>query len=308
LPDLNILLPFLIQGLAFGAMYAATGTGLVVLYRTTGVVNLAFGAIGAMSAHITWSVMGGSLANPNPVVGGLRILSYPLLVLLCSLITLAYGWFIAPRLAKRDPLAKSLGMVAVALFLLGIMKDRWDSSKPRELPFPSQTFKLGGTVVSTTQIVALLFSLAVVVLITIFLNKTATGTAMRAIANDREISGLVGVPVRRVEAVAWAGAGALCGCVYLLLPSFVKSLDQGTLTWFVIPALAGAIVGRFQSLWITFFASLVVGTLESGFTPFNGNLQFLSDFRRLVPVLISVGAILWVSRKRTVVLGGREMQ
>ena len=138
MPSLDTLLPFIIQGLAFGAMYAATGTGLVVLYRTTGVVNLAFGAVGAMGAHIAWSVMGGSLANPNPVVSGLRILSYPLLVLICALITLAYGWFLAPKLAKRDPLAKSLGMVALALFL---MEDMVWFSRSRTFQIAAETSK-----------------------------------------------------------------------------------------------------------------------------------------------------------------------
>ena len=308
MPSLGTLLPFIIQGLAFGAMYAVTGTGLVVLYRTTGVVNLAFGAVGAMGAHIAWSLMGGSLANPAPRVSGLRILSYPALVLVCALLTLGYGWFLAPKLSKRDPLAKSLGMVALALFLMGIMKDRWDTSKPRELHFPNQTFELGGTIVTTTQVLALVFALAIVVLVTLYLQKTATGTAMRAIANNREVAALLGVPVRKVEGIAWFGSGVLCGCVFLLLPSFVKSLDQGTLTWFVIPALSGAIVGQFKSLWVTFFASIVVGIFESGLTPFNGNLQFLSDLRRMVPVIISVAAILWISRKRTVVLSGREMR
>jgi len=308
MPSLGTLLPYIIQGLAFGAMYAVTGTGLVVLYRTTGVVNLAFGAVGAMGAHIAWTLMGGSLAKPAPISSGLRILSYPALVLICALISLAYGWFIAPKLAKRDPLAKSLGMVAMALFFMGIMKERWDTSKPRELPFPNQTFKVGGTIVSTTQVIALLFALAVVVFVTVYLQKTATGTAMRAIANNRDVSALLGVPVRRVEAIAWFGSGMMCGCVYLLLPSFVKSLDQGTLTWFVVPALSGAIVAQFRSLWVTFFASIVVGVLESGLTPFSGNLQILSDMRRIVPVVVSVVAIMWISRRRTVVLSGREMR
>ncbi|MCC6438462.1 MAG: branched-chain amino acid ABC transporter permease [Acidimicrobiales bacterium] len=235
------------------------------------------------------------------------ILLYPGLVLNCALITLAYGWFLAPKLDRRDPLAKSLGMVAVALFLMGIMKDRWDTSKPRNLHFPSRTFTVADTVVSTTQILALAFALVVVVGVNLFLQRTSIGTAMRAIANNRETSALLGVPVRRIEAMAWFGAGILCGCVFLLLPSFVKSLDQGTLTWFVIPALGGAIVGRFRSLWITFFASIVIGVIESFLTPFSGALQFLSDFRRVTPVVISVLAILWISRRRTVVLAGREM-
>lgn len=307
MPSFSILLPFIIQGLAFGAMYAVTGTGIVVLYRTTGVVNLAFGAIGAMGTHLAWTIMGGSLAVPDPRGDGIRILSYPLLVLICALLTLAYGWFLAPKLDRRDPLAKSLGMVAVALFLMGIMKQGWDTSKPRSLHFPNQTFSVGGTIVTTTQVIALFFALAVVVGVSAFLQKSATGTAMRAIANNREVAALLGVPVRRIEGLAWFGSGLLCGCVFLVLPSFVKSLDQATLTWFVIPALAGVIVARFKSLWTTFFASMLIGIVESFLTPFNGSLQFLANYRRLAPVVVSVLAILWISRRRTVVLAGREM-
>ncbi len=308
MPGLGDLWPYVIQGLAFGAMYAVTGTGLVVLYRTTGVVNLAFGAIGCMGAHVAWSLMGGSLSKPIPIAHGMRILAYPMLVVVCAALTLLYGMWIAPKLARRDPLVKSLGMVGVALFLLGIMKERWDTSKPRGLVLPSKIYRVFGAVVTSTQIVALLFAILVVVVVSVFLKKTATGTAMRAIANDRDVSALLGVPVRRVEALAWLGSGVICGCVFLLLPPLFKSIDQGTLTWFVIGALGGAIVGQFRSLPITFVASLVIGVIESVLTPFTGNVQFLADFRKTTPFVISVVAIVWISRKRTVVLAGREMR
>jgi branched-chain amino acid transport system permease protein len=308
MPQLGQLWPFLIQGLAFGAMYAVTGTGLVVLYRTTGVVNLAFGAIGAMAAHLAWGLMGGSLAHPVPIASGAAILAYPALVVLCALLTLLYGVLIAPRLARRDPLVKALGTVGAALFLQGLMKKGWDSSKPRGIGFPQKNFRLGGTVVTTTQMLALALASVLVVVVTLFLNRTATGTAMRAVANDRDVSSLLGVPVRRVEALAWLGSGVLCGLVFVLLPPLFKSLDQATLTWFVIGALAGAVVGQFRSLPVTFAASLGIGVLESVLTPFKEPLRFLADYRKIVPYLVAIVAILWISRRRTVVLAGREMQ
>ncbi|MCY4516273.1 MAG: branched-chain amino acid ABC transporter permease [Acidimicrobiaceae bacterium] len=307
MPDSSILLPFFIQGLAFGAMYAVTGTSIVVLYRTTGVVNLAFGAVGTMGVHLVWSFMGGSLIVPEPQVSGFGILLFPALVALCAVMFLIYGRVFAPILDKRDSLVKTLGTVALALFLMGIMKERWDTSKPRGMHFPTARFSIGNTVVSTTQVLALAFAFAVVIGVGIFLRRTKTGTAMRAIANNRETAALLGVPVRRVEAIAWFGAGLLCGCVFLLLPALFKSMDQVTLTWFVIPALAGAIVGQFRSLWITLGASLLIGVVESMLTPFSGNLSFLSQIRKMTPMVIAVVAILWISRKRTVVLAGREM-
>ena len=308
MPGLGDLWPFLIQGLAFGAMYAVTGTGLVVLYRTTGVVNLAFGAIGAFGAHIAWSLLGGSISNPSPRSSGLRILAYPALVIVCALVTLLYGTWIAPKLSRRDPLVKALGMLGAALFLMGVMKERWDTSKAREIPFPTHRFKIAGAIVTSTQIMALVFAVLVVALVSTFLKKTDTGTAMRAIANDRDASALLGVPVRRIESLAWLGSGLICGVVFLILPNLFKSLDQGTLTWFVIGALAGAIVAQFRSLWVAFFASMAIGVIESVLTPFGGNLAFLHTYRKMTPFVISVIAILFISRKRTIVLAGREMQ
>ncbi len=308
MPGLGEFWPYIIQGLAFGAMYAVTGTGLVVLYRTTGVVNLAFGAIGAMGAHIAWSLMGGSLSKPTPIARGATILAYPALVLICAFITVLYGMWIAPKLSRRDPLVKSLGMVGVALFLLGIMKERWDTSKPRAIVLPSKKFTIAGGIVTTSQLVALGFAVLVVVVVSVFLKTTATGTAMRAIANDRDVSSLLGVPIRRIEALAWLGSGVICGCVFLLLPPLFKSLDQGTLTWFVIGALGGAIVGQFRSLPITFVASMLIGVIEATLTPFRGSLQFMHDYRKMTPFVVAVVAILWISRKRTVMLSGREMR
>ena len=308
MPGLHEFWPYIVQGLAIGAMYAVTGTGLVVLYRTTGVVNLAFGAIGAMAAHLAWSLMGGSLKTPTPIAHGAKILVYPALVAMCAAITLLYGMWIAPKLSRRDPLVKSLGMVGVALFLLGIMKERWDTSKPRAITLPSKKFEIAGAIVTTTQFVALGFAVLVVVVVSVFLKATATGTAMRAIANDRDVSSVLGVPVRRVEALAWLGSGIICGCVFLLLPPLFKSLDQGTLTWFVIGALGGAIVGQFRSLPITFVASMLIGVLEAALTPFRGSLQFAGDYRKTTPFVVAVIAILWISRKRTVVLSGRDMR
>jgi branched-chain amino acid transport system permease protein len=308
MPGLDILWAFVIQGLAFGAMYAVTGTGIVVLYRTTGVVNLAFGAIGAMGAHVAWSFMGGSLKKPTPIATGWQILGYPLLIAVSALLTLLYGMVIAPMLSRRDPLVKMLGMVGVALLLLGFMKERWDSSKPRGISFPKTTFKLWGATVTTTQVVALSFAILVVVSVTLFLQRTATGTAMRAIANDRDTAALLGIPVRRIESIAWLTSGVICGCVFVILPDLFKRIDQGTLTWFVIGALGGAIVGQLKSLWITFFASMAIGLIESILTPFEDPVAFLGLYRKLTPFVVAVVAIMWISRKRTIVLAGREMR
>src|SRR4030081_1442972 len=86
--------PFIVSGLALGGVYALSGVGLVVLYRATGVVYLAFGAVGATGALTAWSL---AKAGAPTWVAWLGC------VLLAAAVTLAYGMVFGPALARRDP-------------------------------------------------------------------------------------------------------------------------------------------------------------------------------------------------------------
>ena len=85
----------------------------------------------------------------------------------------------------------------------------------------------------------------------------------RAIANDREITATLGVPVRRVEASAWLGSGLVCGAAGLLLADLYTTLDYAALTFLVISSLAAALIGRLQSLWVTLVGGLAVGLAQA---------------------------------------------
>jgi branched-chain amino acid transport system permease protein len=296
--DTSQLFPFLISGLAFGAVYAMSGTGLLVLYRTTGVLNFAFGAIGAMGANITWHLIEKTDWCPD-------WLAYVACVVVSTVLTLFYGMVLAPRFANRDPLGKMLGTLGFALILLGLMFNLWRSQDARvfRLPTGTRRFEIFDSRVTWTQIVAVLFALAVVGGVTVFLRVTKIGTAMRAIANDREIASLLGVPVRRVETVAWLGSGVLCGVVGLLLEDLFGSLDMGTMTFFVIPALAPVLIAQMRRLWVGFFAAFVIGVVEAELNA--SNWDWPSEYRKTTPYVFAIVAVLWFARKRSVIISGR---
>src|SRR5213080_3207127 len=90
---------FLITGLSLGGVYALSGVGMVVLYRATGVLNLAFGAVGAMGAFIAWSLINSS--GVPEAVGYLACIAFG------GVVTLVYGVLFGPPLAGRDPLVKA---------------------------------------------------------------------------------------------------------------------------------------------------------------------------------------------------------
>src|SRR5207253_3556916 len=135
------------------------------------------------------------------------------------------------------------------------------------LPTSRWNYDLGDVRVSWTQIIGVAFPILVTIGTAVYLRVSKTGTAMRALANDREITAMLGVPVRRVEAAAWFGSGLLSGATGLLLSNLV-GLDAVTLTFLVIASLSAALVGRLRSLWVTLVAALAIGILQSALTPF----------------------------------------
>jgi branched-chain amino acid transport system permease protein len=276
-PDLR---PYLVLGLALGGVFALSGVGIVVLYRATGVLNLAYGAVGATGALIAWSIINGGLPE---------WLAYLVALAFGGALTLVYGVLFGPPLAQRDPLVKAVATLGLTLILLGTMSWAW-SYEAHSLVMPTTKwgFQLGGVRVNGTQLLGLGLGLAVTAFTAAFLRFTKLGTAMRSLANHREITAMLGVPVRRVEAAAWLGSGLLAGATGLLLSTLV-GLDIVGLTFLVIAALSAALIGRLESLWATMAAALAIGIVQSCLTAFAP----LSPYRTLTPFLFAIVALLW---------------
>jgi branched-chain amino acid transport system permease protein len=299
LPTFDDLKPFVAPGLALGGVYAMSGVALVVLYRSTGVLNLAFGAIGAMGALISWTLINHT-SFPEWA-------SYLVCIGFGGLVTLAYGLVFGPPLARRDPLVKAVGTLGLALILLGIMSNEWPpQSRSMLLPTSTMTaFTFSGVGVNWTQIMGFGFGVVVTALIGTFLRFTRLGTAMRALADDREITATLGVPVRRVEATAWLGSGLLAGAAGLLLSNLI-ALDAPQLTFLVISVLAAALIGRLRSLVVTLAAGMLVGLVYSLLNPvleWPNTTYSIANFRGMSPFVLAIIALLWLARRRVVTIG-----
>jgi branched-chain amino acid transport system permease protein len=296
----QLLKPFIVIGLALGGVYALSGVGLVVLYRATGVLNLAFGAIGAAGALIAYYIV--------THTGWPDWIAFTICVLFGGVVNLAYGMLLGPAFARRDPLVKMMGTLGLALILLGLMAWRAPigGAFARLLPLPSSThiYQIWGTGVSLTQIIALALAFLITASVTVFLKATKLGTAMRALADDREITATLGVPVRRVEAAAWFGSGLFCGMAGLLLPDLLTSLDYAALTFLVISAIAAALIGQLKSLWMTLFGGIAVGVLQAVLTVYSREtpISSVSSYRAAAPFALAIIALLYMSRRRVVTL------
>jgi branched-chain amino acid transport system permease protein len=288
--------PFIVSGLALGGVYALSGVGLVVLYRATGVLYLAFGAVGAMGALIAWSL---TQAGTPGWVGWLVCVAF------AAAVTLAYGTVFGPALAGRDPLVKAVATIGLTLVLYGAMDLLWTTSggEARSLTLPTDNsgFSVGQILVNWTQVIALAAGVVITVATGAFLRYTKLGTAMRAMANDRVITATLGVPVRRVEAAAWLGCGVLAGIAGLLLADLV-ALDATTLTFLVISSLAAVLIARLRSIALAFAAAIAIGLIHDLLTP----ITSLTNYRDMTPFVLAAIALLVLSRRRVMTQSREE--
>ncbi|MBI5722290.1 MAG: branched-chain amino acid ABC transporter permease [Burkholderiales bacterium] len=284
MPD---LLPFLISGLGVGAVYALSGVGLVVLYRSSGVLNFAFGALGALGAYVAWS----ALDREWPL--GWAALAA---VLSAVGVSLAYGRLLAPRLVDHDPVVRSIATLGLALVVLGFTEWFW-GEQPRRLVLPTDAdaIDFGDVRLTHTRVLGLATALVMMAGVGLLLARTRIGLAMRALADQRGLSAILGIRVLQVDTVAWLLSGAFAGVCGLLLANIVR-LQATVLTFLVIPAFAAAIIGRLSSLPVTVAAGLGIGILEALAVLVPG----FSAFRTAVPFLVALAAIVaWrdVARK-----------
>jgi branched-chain amino acid transport system permease protein len=285
LPDLDLKL-FIPLGLALGGVYSMSGVGLLVLYRATGVLNLAYGAIGAMGALIAYSLLDG---------GTNEYVAYLVCVLFGGVVTLVYGALLGPPFAAREPLIKAIATIGLTLILLGLMQRYWAQALVRTIKLPTSdtSYTVFDVRLSQTHLIGMLFPIVVGVATAIYLKVTKVGTAMRALADDREATAMLGVPVRRVEAAAWFGSGLLAGISGLLLADLV-GLDAVTLSFLVVPGVAAALIGQLRSLWITLVAGFVIGVVQSSLSAWSS----LVDYRNMTPFVLAIVALLWFSFRR----------
>ncbi|MYA88064.1 MAG: branched-chain amino acid ABC transporter permease [Boseongicola sp. SB0662_bin_57] len=274
---------FLVSGLAVGSLYALGGIGLVILRRSTGFLNFSHGAIAAFSAMTAWQL--GAWDLPAPIAWAGTVLAGVAL-------SVAYGRGLAPRLSHREPAVKAVATLGYLLILLGAMGLLWDDMlRELDLPTDAMAVKLLGVRVTLTRLIVLGLAIAAVIGMILYLDRTRTGLHMRALADNRGHAALLGIPVLKVETLAWGISGALAGLTGIFFGSLVR-LEPAVITFMVIPATAAAVCGRLTSLPATLAGGLLIGVVESmlALNP------ALSAYRTMAPYIIAGLIILWMQR------------
>jgi len=254
------LLQTLVIGTVYGSLYGFIAVGMVLVYRTTGVLNVAHGGIGILCAYVARELF---FFRGWPY--------YPSLlaaVLLGCVLGLLFERLVIRPLEGNTTL-QTAATLATYVLLTGItfLPQKWVDQPFQSFPSPltSHTVKIpgaNGQVVNGDQIL-LVIALAVVLAgLSLLLKRTRAGLAMRAVSDDAEAAGLMGIQPQRVRMGVWVFSFGLSALTTLLVVP-ITLLETNTLSLLTLKALTVAFLGSLVSLPLTVAAALALGILES---------------------------------------------
>ena len=264
-------LQFAFLGLAAGAIYSVLASSLVGIYAATGIINFAQGTIGLYSVYLVAALRtDGSLVLP---IGTLSLGSEDdptsmELALVLGVVS-AVVWALLAHVLVFRPLrhapvlAQVVASVGLMLFLQALVQLRFDTENLfAQSILPENTVEIAGAVVNVSDLILAGVAIAVSLLLWAYFRLTTLGVATRAGSEDELAARLSGYSPDRLAAVVWVTSGAATGLI-VVLASFTIGLTVTSYTFFVIPALAVALVGRLTSFGIACAAGLVLGAFQS---------------------------------------------
>ncbi|MEX2556988.1 MAG: branched-chain amino acid ABC transporter permease/ATP-binding protein [Actinomycetota bacterium] len=254
-------LVFLILSLPLVAAYAMYATGIVLIYQSSRVLNLAHGAMATLPAFFMYAMVT-SLHLPVGLAVALGILSGALLGLLVERVFVR-------RLRSISSTAQTVGTVAAFGLLIALAARIWGTGGLRApLVFPEGHLNVGASELQIGQIGLIAVAGVVTVVFTLLLRRTWIGLAMRGAASNRRAASLMGIDPDRTTTAAWSIAGAQAALAGILLAA-VTSLHPYSLSLSVLPAFVAALIGGLASVPGALAGSAIVGLLV-GFVPLLG--------------------------------------
>ncbi|MBK3572517.1 ATP-binding cassette domain-containing protein [Streptomyces sp. MBT65] len=285
------VLRFALLGLGLGALYALTAHGIVLVYRGSGVLNFAHGAIGMAGAYVQWelAVNHGVPYWPATACG---VLTSALLGLLTHLLVIR-------PLRRASTLARLVGTLAVFIVLTAIAVKRYgDSLQLVPGKLPTRLLTIAGATVSEDRVWLLGIAIAVTAVLHLLYRRALFGLGTTAVAENEAAAAALGWSPDLIAAGNWALGSALAGLTAILIVPVI-GLSVTGLTTLLLSALAAALVGRFSSFPVTLAGGLVIGVAQSELTRFGSGVTGLASS---VPFLFI--ALVLVARGRALPLRG----
>jgi ABC-type branched-subunit amino acid transport system permease subunit len=290
-------LPYLIIGITSGSIYGLSAMGLVLTYKTSGVFNLAHGAVGAAAAY-GFVELRQEQGLPWPVAAVVSVLVLGVLVGLVMerLAAGLAGVSTAYRIVATVGLL--LGILALLRLLFGLELIFFDTFLSREPAFTIQ-----GVRVSIDSVVIFVVGALAAVMLSLLFRVTRMGRAMRAVVDDPQLLDLTGENPTAVRRCAWMIGTCFAALSGVLFAEVQQGVDAVLLSFLVIQTLGAAAIGSFTNIPRAYVGGIVVGVLQALTSKMITGHESLNGLDSNVPFVILLLALIFLPRRQLVEVG-----
>jgi branched-chain amino acid transport system permease protein len=294
-----------VGGLATGSVYGLLALALVLIYRSTSVLNFAQGEMAMFTTFAAWSIL----------QWGEYWVMFPLVLLMAA----GLGAFIERVIIRPVEGAPVLNIIIVTLGLFAIFNNiatwRWGGI-PKGFPAPPEihvtgvkffgegALDIGPTVVSYHDLTILVFAVGIMVALYLFFQYTPMGLAMRATAQNPVASRLMGIRVGRMLTVGWALSAAVGAVAGLLIAPLIL-LQPPMMMGVLLYAFAAAVLGGLDSPVGAVVGGLIIGISENLIGTYSPE-DWLGPDMKLTATLVIIVLVLLV--KPTGIFGRRALR
>lgn len=251
------LLQYALTGLSAGSLYALVALGIVLIYRSTRVLNFAHGDVATLGTFVAFALVSQGYSFS---------VAFATAILVGAAISVAFyfGVLIPAQRQGANLLGQVILTLGLALIFQGVIVYQW-GAEPDRLPFPlsdSKTWKLGPVFISELSLGTFAVGLVGSLLLYLLVQKTRLGLAMRATSENLPAAQTLGIPTRMVLSVSWAVASVL-GVVAGVFLAAALFLDPFFMLDPFLKGFAAAVLGGLNSLPGAVVGGLILGVAES---------------------------------------------
>jgi branched-chain amino acid transport system permease protein len=250
--DYQFFIEVLVGGLLSGVMYSLVAIGFVLIYKTSGVLNFAQGAMILFAALTFVSLVERGVPFPLALLATLAVM---------VVLGIAVERFVLRPLVNQPPIPLFMATLGLSYVIEGAAQLLWGAQvHGLDLGINDTPFDVAGVLISQFDLFAAAVAGAMVALFALFFRYTRTGLAFRAVADDQFAALAVGLRLPRVWAAVWTAAGIVAVVAGLLWGARLGV--QFSLSLIVLKALPVLVLGGFDSIAGAIVGGLLIGAIE----------------------------------------------
>ncbi len=255
----------IINGLVLGSMYALVALGYTMVYGVLNLINFAHGdvlMIGAMMAVTILNLVQGVAPNlPGIVKLAIAILGA---IPVCVIVNVVIERVAYRRLRNAPRLAPLITAIGVSILLQTFAMMIWGRSPiPFPQVMPSESFNIGGALISQTQVMLLVLATAAMVSLVLLVERTKMGRAMRATAENPRVAGLMGVDSNGVIVMTFVIGAALAAVAGVMWGANYSSAQFAMGFVPGLKAFSAAVLGGIGNIYGAMVGGILLGLIES---------------------------------------------